>query len=289
MTESGDGRVVMFAEWGDLSGMPVLALHGTPGCRLYRHPDENLVRSAGVHLITYDRAGYGGSDRHRGRSVADCVADVAAVADALGLGRFAVMGTSGGGPHALAVAALLEDRVTRAVCQVGIAPYGALGDDWFAGMDPGNVEEFGWALEGEDRLTAELERESSRIRQVAVTQPSAILDQFDLAPSDKEVLAREDFAEVLRESVLEETRNGVWGWVDDDIAFVTPWGFEPSTIRIPTQVRYGTSDVLVPAAHGAWIARTVPGAAVVSSGLGHLGDPDVDLVESLSWLTADGQ
>jgi len=114
-----------------------------------------------------------------------------------------------------------------------------------------------------------------------------LLDQFDLAPSDKEVLAREDFAEVLRESVLEETRNGVWGWVDDDIAFITPWGFDLSTITVPVQVRYGTSDVLVPPAHGEWIAGAVPGADVRSSGLGHLGDPDADLVESLAWLTAD--
>jgi len=277
----------MFAQWGDLSGTPVIALHGTPGCRLSRHPKEDLVRSAGVQLITYDRAGYGGSDRHPGRSVADCVADVAAVADALGVGRFAVMGASGGGPHALAVAALLDDRVTGAICRVGVAPYDALGEAWFAGMDSGNVEEFGWALEGESRLTDELERESARLRQVVATDPSAILDQFDLAPSDKEVLAREDFAEVLRESVLEETRNGVWGWVDDDIAFITPWGFDLSTITVPVQVRYGTSDVLVPPAHGEWIAGAVPGADVRSSGLGHLGDPDADLVESLAWLTAD--
>ena len=232
-------------------------------------------------------AGYGGSDRHPGRSVADCVADVAAVADALGLGRFAVMGTSGGGPHSLAVAALLDERVTRAICNVGVAPFDAFGEGWFAGMDPANVEEFGWALAGETRLTAELERESARMGEVTAADPSAILDQFDLAPSDKEVLAREDFAQMLRESVLEETRNGVWGWVDDDIAFITPWGFDLSTITIPVQVRYGTSDVLVPAAHGEWIAGAVPGADVRSSGLGHLGDPDADLVESLGWLTAE--
>ncbi len=286
VTRAGDGRTVMFAEWGDLDGKPVFALHGTPGCRLDRHPNEDLVRSTGARVITYDRAGYGGSDRHGGRAVADCVGDVVAIADALGLDRFAVTGGSGGGPHALAVAALLGDRVTRVICTVGVAPYEALGDDWFAGMDPENVKEFGWALEGEARLARELEHESEKLREIASVNPSAILGQFDLPPSDKEVLAREDFAQVLRESIGEQTRNGVWGWVDDDIAFVRPWGFDPAAITVPTQVWYGTSDVLVPPAHGEWIARTVPGAVVRLNALGHMGNPDADLVESLAWLTA---
>ncbi len=275
----------MFAEWGDLAGKPVFALHGTPGCRLDRHPNQDLVRSTGARVITYDRAGYGGSDRHRGRVVADCVGDVVCIADALGLERFAVEGGSGGGPHALAVAALLADRVTRVICNVGVAPYEAMGDEWFAGMDPENVKEFGWALDGEDRLTEELERENERIRRVAAADPSAILDQFDLAESDKAVLAREDFAQVLRETIAEQTRTGVGGWVDDDIAFTRPWGFDPS-ISVPTQVWYGSSDVLVPSAHGKWIARTVPGAISRVNELGHLGDPDADVVEGLTWLTA---
>ncbi len=288
VTTAADGRTLVFAEWGDLGGKPVFALHGTPGCRLSRHPDEELVHSTGVRVITYDRPGYGGSDRHRGRVVADCAGDVASIADVLGLEHFAVWGGSGGGPHALAVAALLGDRVTRAACVVGVAPYEALGDGWFTGMDPENVKEFGWALEGEDRLTEELEREAKHLRQRASVDPSRILDQFDLPPSDKAVLAREDFAQVFRESVFEETRNGVGGWVDDDIALTAPWGFDPATIAVPMQVWYGTSDVLVPPSHGEWIARAVPGAVARVSDLGHLGDPDSDLVERHAWLTASG-
>jgi pimeloyl-ACP methyl ester carboxylesterase len=276
----------MFAEWGDLSGKPVFDLHGTPGCRLDHHPNEDLVRSTGARVITYDRAGYGGSDRFPGRVVADCVGDVAAIADALDLGRFAVTGGSGGGPHALAVAALLGERVTRALCNVGVAPYEALGDDWFSGMDPENVKEFGWALEGEARLAAELAEEDKRIREIVAVDPSALLDNFDLPASDKAVLAREDFAQLLREVIVEQTRNGVWGWVDDDIAFTVPWGFDPASVAVPTRVWYGTSDVLVPAAHGAWIARTVPGAVARLNALGHMGDPDKDVVEALGWLTA---
>jgi pimeloyl-ACP methyl ester carboxylesterase len=274
----------MFSEGDDPDGKPVFALHGTPGCRLSRHPNEALVRSTGVRVIRYDRAGYGGSDRHRGRIVADCVGDVAAIADVLGLDHFAVTGGSGGGPHALAVAALLGDRVTRVICEVGVAPYEALGDDWFAGMDPENVNEFGWALEGEERLTVELERMDKELRQMVSVDPSRILEQFDLSPSDRAVLAREDFFQVRREVTFERTRNGVGGWVDDDIAFLAPWGFDPATITVPTQVWYGTSDVMVPPAHGEWIARTVPGAVVRMNELGHMGDPDAEEVESFAWL-----
>jgi pimeloyl-ACP methyl ester carboxylesterase len=285
VTRARDGRSLMFAEWGDPEGQPIFNLHGTPSCRLNRHPNQELVRSTGVRLITYDRAGYGGSDRHHGRVVADCVGDVTAIADTLGLRRFAVSGTSGGGPHALAVAALMGDRVTRAACVVAVAPYGALGDDWFVGMDPENVKEFGWALEGEDRLTMELERQDGTRQQRVLGDPSEILAEFQLPPSDRAVLAREDLLQVRRETALESTRNGVGGWVDDDIAFTKPWGFDPASIEIPTLVWYGTADVMVPPGHGEWLARAIPGAAVRLDELGHMGDPDADLVERFAWLT----
>jgi pimeloyl-ACP methyl ester carboxylesterase len=274
----------MFAEWGNPEGFPIFNLHGTPNCRLNRHPNQALVRSTGVRVITYDRAGYGGSDRQPGRAVADCVGDVAAIADALGLERFAVSGTSGGGPHALAVAALLGERVTRAACVVGVAPYQALGEDWFVGMDPENVTEFGWALEGEDRLTIELERLDVRRRQRVSGDPAKMFAEFDLPPSDRAVLAREDLLEVRRETTFESTLNGVGGWVDDDIAFTRPWGFDPASISVPTLVWYGSSDVMVPPSHGEWLGRAIPGAVVRLNELGHMGDPDADLVERFAWL-----
>jgi len=280
-----DGRTLLFAEWGDLSGKPVFALPGTPGCRLTRYPNGELVRSAGVRMITYDRPGYGGSDRQRGRTVADAAGDVATIADHLGLGRFCVSGGSGGGPHALAVAALLGERVIRGACVVSLAPFGALGAEWFTGMDPENVREFGWALEGEQRLAAELEREDQLLRQQVGAGPAGVLDNFDLPESDKQVLGRSDVAQMMRDSIIEQSRNGVWGWVDDDLAFVSPWGFDPATIAVPVQVWYGTRDVLVPPRHGEWIASTVPGAVVRMNELGHFGDPDADMLERLTWLT----
>lgn len=133
VAEAPDGRALTFAEWGDLDGKPVFALHGAPGCRLDRHPNAGLIRSAGARVISYDQPGHGGSGRRRGRTVADAVGDVAAIADHLGAGRFAVNGLSGGGPHALAVAALLGGRVIRAACIVGVAPFDALGEEFSPG------------------------------------------------------------------------------------------------------------------------------------------------------------
>jgi pimeloyl-ACP methyl ester carboxylesterase len=279
-----DGRTLVFAEWGDPDGFPVFGLHGTPGCRLNRNPNEALIRSTGARLITYDRAGYGGSSRHRGRNVADDVGDVAAIADALGIGEFAIFGGSGGGPHALAAAALLGDRVTRAACVAGAAPYEALGEEFFTGMDPQNVKEFGWALEGEERLTPEVERLDEEFRREIAADPATALSSFELSEADRQVLARQDLAQMLREVAVEQTINGVGGWVDDDLAFVRPWGFDPAGIRVPVRISYGTGDVLVPPQHGAWLAATVPGAEVRLNELGHLGDPDADLVERVAWL-----
>lgn len=287
--KSFDGRSLCFAEWGDPDGFPVFSLHGTPGGRLNRHPDESKYAEAGARVITYDRPGYGGSDRQAGRTVVDCVADVTAIADHLGVSRLAVDGGSGGGPHSLAVAARLGNRVVRARCDVGVAPYGADDLDFFAGMDPLNVTEFGWALEGEARLVPELERELQEMAQRVREDPSKILgDDWSLDDADRAVLSRPDFAVVIRESTEDLDRGGVWGWVDDDVAFTKPWGFELAEIAVPVQVRYGSKDVLVPAAHGAWLGAHIPGAqVVVEDAEGHMGDPD-KVVEDTRWLVTGG-
>ena len=284
-TTAADGRVLAFAEWGDPAGSPVFALHGTPGSRLNRHFDESKYAEAGARVITYDRAGYGASDRHRGRRVADCVDDVAAVADHLELERFAVTGGSGGGPHALAVAARMSDRVTRASCEVGVAPYDAPDLDFLDGMDPLNVRELGWALAGEDVLASKLEREAAEMLDRIAEDPAKLLgDDWGLSDADRAELARKERHDVIRESVNEAVRNGVWGWVDDDLCFVGPWGFDVTEIRVPTRVVYGETDVLVPRAHGEWLARNVPNAEVViEQNQGHLSDPEV-VVERYSWL-----
>jgi pimeloyl-ACP methyl ester carboxylesterase len=239
--------------------------------------------------VTHDRPGYGRSTRHRGRSVADEAADVAVIADALGIDRFAVTGGSGGGPHALACAALLRDRVLRAACHVGVAPYGAQGlehEAWLAGMDPENVKEFGWAQHGEEVLVRELEREHAELERRVAADPATILGNFDLSDSDRAQLRRPELAQVIRETTAEQAANGVWGWVDDDLAILAPWGFDIATIEVPVLVRYGLGDVLVPAAHGVWLAANVPGCHVkVDDDAGHLGmDPVAEIEENTSWL-----
>lgn len=284
-TKGADGRTLCFAEWGDPDGFPVFALHGTPGGRLNRHFDESRYAEAGARVITYDRPGYGRSDRHPGRSVVDCVTDVVAIAEALRIDRFSVTGGSGGGPHALAVAARLPDRVVRARCAVGCAPYPTEGLDWFAGMDPINVTEFGWALEGEATLVPNIERELAEMAARVAEDPSKLLgDDVDLAEADRAVLARGEIGAVIREAIEDLARGGAWGWVDDDLAFTKPWGFDVSEITVPVEVRFGVKDVLVPAAHGWWLGEHVPGARVVAEdGEGHLGDPD-RVVELTRWL-----
>jgi pimeloyl-ACP methyl ester carboxylesterase len=289
MIASSDGREVAFAVWGDPAGFPVLALHGTPGCRLQRWPDENLYRSLGVCVVTHDRAGYGRSSRRRGRSVVDEVDDVRLIADELGFERFGVTGGSGGGPHALACAARLPDRVVRATCAVGITPYGRPGlgpDAWLAGMDPENVREFGIALQGEDVLVPELQRMQAKMEARVAVDPASLFDDFDLGESDRAELARPEMMQIIRESTSEQAVKGVYGWADDDLAFTRPWGFDVAEITVPVLIRYGITDVLVPRAHGEWLAGHVPGCIVkIDDDAGHLGrDPIEEITEGMRWL-----
>lgn len=288
--ETPDGRTLAFATWGDPDGFPVVSLHGTPGCRLNRWPNEDVYRQAGVWYVTHDRAGYGQSDRHHGRSVADEAADVAALADELGLDRFGLTGGSGGGPHSLACAALLPERVVRAICVVGIAPFGAPGldeDDWFAGMDEENVKEVRKALAGEDVLTPSLEQLQKEMEERVSVDPSTVLDDFELSDSDRAELARPEVQELIRDTTFEQNVNGVDGWVDDDLAFLKPWGFDVGSISVPVLVRYGLTDVLVPPAHGEWLAANVPGCLIeIETSAGHLGeDPEKQIASDARWLS----
>jgi pimeloyl-ACP methyl ester carboxylesterase len=253
----------------------VFSLHGTPGSRLRPPPNADAVAAAGIRVLTYDRPGYGASDRHRGRSVVDCVADVVAIADSLGLGQFHVLGGSGGGPHALAVGARLPDRVLGVEAIVSPAPIDKIDFEFMAGMDPLNIEEFGWAFEGEDVLHRELTVQAAKFLGQFEDQSADVLGQVDFGDADREVMARDDVKRSMGEMMAEAFRNGVWGWVDDDLAMVVPWGFDLEELVVPVTVRYGSHDVLVPAAHGEWLGRHVPGARVVvdDSG-GHMISPE---------------
>lgn len=263
------GRRLRYDTHGAADGSLVFCLHGTPGSRIGLHPTAEAIAANGALVVTYDRPGYGGSDRHPGRTVGDAAADVAAIATALGREKFAVYGYSGGGPHALACAARLGNRVTRAASVVGIAPFLAEGLNWFAGMTASNIAEFGTALVGEKALTESL----GPVVDVMRDNPAALIDELatELPEPDRAVMTDPAIRERLAGNFGESARFGPYGWVDDDLAFAQPWGFEVADIKVPTLLWHGAEDVLAPAAHSQWLATQIGGAVLyIAPGAGHM-------------------
>jgi pimeloyl-ACP methyl ester carboxylesterase len=278
-----DGRTLAVAEWGDPGGVPLFALHGTPGGRVAFWQDPTIYARHGLRRFTLDRPGYGESTRLPGRRVADIVPDIFAITDGLGIGSFAITGGSGGGPHALACAALLPERVLRCLADVCVAPIDAEGLDWMAGQTKGNVEEFEAARRGE-----------AEIRPIAESGSAAMLAAFDSGDSDflggDYEMPDEDRAQMAKHLGLIATQlragleHGVDGWVDDDIALTRPWGFDLAGIRVPVLLTYGRNDTLVPAAHGDWLADHIPNVVTrVNEDTGHIGD-DNDIERDMAWL-----
>src|SRR5690349_20205970 len=152
-----DGRTLAVLEAGAADGPVLVTHHGTPAAGRFFRPELESAEARGLRLIAFDRPGYGGSTSDPGRDIAAVAADVAAILDALGVDRFATYGWSGGGPHALACAALLPGRCLAAASMAGVAPYGADGLDWLAGMGAENIEEFSAAQAGAEALTSFLE------------------------------------------------------------------------------------------------------------------------------------
>ena len=274
--DTPDGHVLGVAQYGTLDGFPIISIHGTPGSRYGGPPPDkpDLYDRLGVRAIGFDRPGYGLSTRRPGRSVADAAADVAAIAEALGLERFAVTGGSGGGPHCLAVATLLPERVTRVGCVVGVAPLGGAGlaqGEWLAGMTQGNVDEFSWSMSGEAVLRPELQRLAAADLERVMADPTNPLGEtYEMSEGDREIMARPAYALRIQRLIQEAHRQGIDGWLDDDLVFVKDWGFDLSKLSVPAMVWYGTEDTLVPPAHGQWLAQHVPGALVVTMSGGHL-------------------
>jgi pimeloyl-ACP methyl ester carboxylesterase len=281
-----DGRTLAVAEWGDPAGVPLIALHGTPGGRIACWGDGSIYARIGLRRLTLDRPGYGESDRLPGRSVADIVPDVLAVTEALGIGSFAVTGGSGGGPHALALAAQVPDRVLRCLAEVSIAPYDADGLEWLAGMTQGNVDEFNAAAAGEaaHRVIAERER-ATTLERLAARRSDFFGDTYEMSEADQRQAERH--FDRVRHQLENGLAPGVDGWVDDMLAFVRPWGFDVGDVGVPTMVSYGRADTLVPAAHGDWLVAHIPGAVADVSDAGHLGE-DAAVEAHLRWLAGQG-
>ncbi len=263
------GRALCVESGGDPEGRPILIHPGTPGSRILADRWLEDARSSGARLLSYDRPGYGGSTPQPGRSVADCAADVRAIAATFGIDRLAVWGVSGGGPHALACAALLPDLVCAVASLASIAPYGPPGLDFFAGMGQDNVDDIQLYLSD-----PEAARKKSEADRVELLQSSAeeVLRTWEslLCPQDAAVMTGE-FASFLLASMQEGLAPGDEGWWEDSVAHLAPWGFELAVISVPVQLWHGRHDQFVPFQHGEWLAGQVPGVdAHLTETDGHL-------------------
>jgi pimeloyl-ACP methyl ester carboxylesterase len=247
--------------------LAVFWLHGSPSFGEPPAPLFDAATARGLRWISYDRPSYGGSTGQPGRDVAAAAADVAAVARAQGLSRFAVVGYSGGGPHALACAALLPDQVVATVTLACVGPYGVEGLDYFAGM--GAEAELKAAVQGRAELAHEL-----------------TTSEFDPA-----VFTARDHAALqaewnwLNATAGKAFEQGLDGLIDDDLATVRPWGLDLATIAGPVLAVHGEDDRMVPAAHTRWIAERVPGAQLrLSPGVGHVSVLSAEAEAALDWI-----
>jgi pimeloyl-ACP methyl ester carboxylesterase len=252
-----DGTVLRYCLYGRADGDPVIWHSGSPSSRWKWPTLIESMRQSNLRLLAYDRPGYGGSTRRPGRTVADAVDDVCALADAHGWNRFAVFGGSGGGPHALACAALLAGRVTRCAVLSGIKP-----------AEPGT----------EPRAEPELR---SRLAEVAAEIMGRIDDGGPELPTEPGPPARDDPDAMarLRATFVE----GMHGWVDDSLAFARPWGFELATIMVPVGIWQGTSDATTSADHADHLLAHIATARGQAYSGGHLPGADV-YDEIFEWL-----
>lgn len=269
VVETADGRRLEVIVDGPSAGQVLLYHSGTPSGAASFPTLSGEAASRGLRLVSYSRPGYGESTPHPGRSVADGAADSAAILDALGVDRFLTLGWSGGGPHAMACAAVLPDRCRAGAVLAGVAPYGVEGLDWLDGMGPENVEEFGAALAGEQPLTTYLEAQRTGLQHVTGAEVAEALG--GLVPEVDKAALTGELADYLAASFRRAMLRGVDGWRDDDLAFTRPWGFEPTAIVVPMSVWQGGQDKMVPFAHGQWLAEALPAPRVhLEAREGHL-------------------
>ena len=264
-----DGRDLEVCVQGATDGTLLVFHHGSPGAAVPYPTMDRAAAERGLRLATISRAGFGGSSRLEGRSVADAAKDAAVVADAFEAERFLVAGASGGGPHTLGTAALFPERVLAAATIAGVGPWDGRGLDWLAGMGEENVEEYTSAARDPVGHLAWIEREVQTLKDIRaediVASLRTLISDVDEAAIDGEL------GEVLAASFRSAFRHGPWGWYDDDLAFTRPWGFELSSIRVPVAVWQGAQDLMVPFAHGEWLAGHVPTARPrLRLGDGHL-------------------
>jgi pimeloyl-ACP methyl ester carboxylesterase len=272
VTVPADGdRVLEALVAGPDDALPLVFHTGTPCGLVWYPPLAEAAAARGLRTVLYSRPGYGGSTPQPGRLVADAAADVEKILERIGADEFVTAGWSGGGPHALACAALLPVRCLAAATIAGVAPYDSPGLDWMAGMAPENHEEFRAALAGEAELTTFLDSASGSLREIAASDVADGLGGL-VSDTDKAALTGE-FADYLAAGLRSAVTPGIDGWRDDDLAFTRDWGLSLDALghATPVAIWQGDQDRMVPSTHGAWLAANIPLArARFRPGEGHL-------------------
>lgn len=262
-----DGRRVFFAEYGPRDGAPVVFFHGGPGCRQPSVPrQEEIATEVGVRLVCPERPGFGDSTRHPGRSLATVVADTEALADALGLERFAVLGYSAGGPHALACGALLGARVGRVVTLgCGASP-----------DDPALARQMDWPRRGLHLLARRvpwLLRALYRHLPDAKRHPDKLARRLlaGFRGPDRAVLERPEIFRWMSQFTATALAQGADGMADEVLVLMRPWGFDVAAIGAPTLLWMGSEDAASPPAVAQALAAMIRGSEVrIVDGEGHL-------------------
>jgi pimeloyl-ACP methyl ester carboxylesterase len=265
------GRQLEALASGPPGGLTVVLQNGTPAGLMAAPGIPEAAAERGLRLVLYARPGYEGSMPDPGRQVSSAAADLEAVLDALGAGEYVTVGWSGGGPHALACAALSHGRCLAAASMAGVAPYHAEGLDWLAGMGGENVAEFQAAVAGPEELTRFLAPAAREM--AALTGADVAAGMGDLVSAADKAAVTGEFADYLAASFRAAVASGVAGWRDDDLAFAAAWGFTmaDASTGAPVTIWQGDQDMMVPFSHGQWLAANIPGArAHLLPGEGHL-------------------
>lgn len=234
-----DGRTTAWRWWGEPGGTPILRLQGTPGSRLGRHHDPAIQRGLRVRYLLADRPGYGGSTRLPGRGVAEIADDLAALLDHHQLSRVPVMGGSGGGPHALALAARYPERVAAVSVVVGAAP---LAPDEASQLVGVNAEGYAAAERGWD----DLHRLLVDVRERLLGQEGLAGVLSDAPPEDRAVMHNPAWQRTMNASVVEALRQGAEGWTDEGMALHRDWDFELEAVQAPVTWWHGDNDMNAP-------------------------------------------
>ena len=261
------GRELEVLDNGVDSTRAIVFHHGTPASASLWSQWFTYAAEACIRAISYSRAGYGTSDRDFGRSIVSVNKDIAEVLESKGIEKFVAIGWSGGGPHALANT-LLENNV-GAITLAGVGAYGVDDLDFLEGMAQENYDEFGASLQGEDVIQQWFIDNASVFKSAGGAE---IREAFGGLISDADKKSMEgSFADVIAAAIRSGLAVSFDGWVDDDVAFTKPWGFDLSSINKPVKIWQGDQDFMVPHAHSHWLKKHISTAELTFiPGQGHV-------------------